>query len=155
MLSYSLESTLFFKERSASAASSTAASQAIPENDDIMRTLLLHEKKGAAPLGAPREETSSSESEDDFQPSISATVVGNSEISLCPWSFIVKILIIGFVSAVDEMESEEEETAPLVTIGHLQVPYDEVTEEMISRMTPAEKEAFIKLGQDMYEDMYN
>ena len=53
------------------------------DNEDIMRTLLAHEKKSMAPLlGAPvggvREDTSSSESEDDFQvskPGASSTTV--------------------------------------------------------------------------------
>jgi len=36
--------------------------------------------------------------------------------------------------------------------------YDEVVErgqELVSRMTPEEKEAYIKIGQKLYEDMHD
>ena len=56
--------------------------------------------------------------------------------------------------AVEEMESEEE-TVPMVTVAGEQVPYDEVTEEMVERLTPAEKEEYIRVGQQIYEDMYS
>ena len=55
---------------------------------------------------------------------------------------------------VEEMESEEE-TVPMVTVAGEQVPYDEVTEEMVERLTPAEKEEYIRVGQQIYEDMYS
>ena len=35
------------------------------------------------------------------------------------------------------------------------VPYDEVDEEMTQKMTPAERDAYIKIGQEMYENMYD
>ena len=54
-----------------------------------------------------------------------------------------------------ESEEEEEESVPMVTIGQLSVPFNEVTEEMTEKMTPLEKEAYIRLGQEMYEDMYD
>ncbi len=57
-------------------------------------------------------------------------------------------------SAADEkmeMESEDdEEMIPMVTIGSEQVPLDKVTEEMVARMTPAEKDEYIRLGQAVY-----
>lgn len=53
------------------------------------------------------------------------------------------------------MESEEdEEEETMVTIGDQKVLLHEVTDEMITRMTPAEKEEYIRLGQERYEDMY-
>ena len=59
---------------------STQQVQVSQDNDDIMRTLMAHEKKAIAPplggsVGGVREDTSSSESEDDFQvskPGVSA-----------------------------------------------------------------------------------
>ena len=53
-----------------------------------------------------------------------------------------------------EEAEEEEEEEPMVTIGNQKVPYNEVTEEMVALMTPAERDAYIQLGQEMYEDMY-
>ena len=55
--------------------------------------------------------------------------------------------------AVEEMESEEE-TVPMVTVGGDEVPYDKVTEEMVGRMTAAEKDEYIRVGQQMYEEMF-
>ena len=52
------------------------------------------------------------------------------------------------------MESEEE-TVPMVTVGGDEVPYDKVTEEMVERMTQAEKDEYIRVGQQMYEDMFS
>ena len=56
-------------------------------------------------------------------------------------------------SVVEEMESDEDEVA-MVTIGNRQVPIHEVTEDVIEQMTASEKEAYIALTQDLYQDMY-
>ena len=54
------------------------------------------------------------------------------------------------------MESDDDDDAvPMVTIGGAKVSYNDVTEEMVERMTPAEKEIYIQLGQEMYENMYD
>ena len=59
-------------------------------------------------------------------------------------------------AATVEMESEEEEeTEVTVTVGGKQVPYDEVTEEMVEGMNPQEKDEYIRVGQAMYQDMYD
>ena len=60
-------------------------------------------------------------------------------------------------AAVEEMASDDdmEETVPMVTIGNTAVPYDEVTEDMVSRMTTAEKDTYISVGQRIYEDVYD
>lgn len=53
------------------------------------------------------------------------------------------------------MESDDEDdTAPMVTIGDRRLPYHEVTDEMVAMMTPAEKEEYIRIGQEMYENYY-
>ncbi len=54
---------------------------------------------------------------------------------------------------VDESGEDEDEEAT-VTIGGTRVPFLEVTQEMIARMTPSEKDHYIKIGQEMYKDMY-
>ena len=54
------------------------------------------------------------------------------------------------------VESEEEEQeVPMVMVAGQPVPYDEVDEEMTQKMTPAERDAYIKIGQEMYENMYD
>lgn len=56
---------------------------------------------------------------------------------------------------VEEMDSDdEEESVPMVTIGIRKVPYQEVTPDMVEQMTPAEKDEYIRIGQELYSDMY-
>lgn len=50
------------------------------------------------------------------------------------------------------MESEEEET--MVSVAGKMVPLNEVTDEMVSKMSPEEKEDYIRLGQELYQNMY-
>ncbi|XP_013414753.1 general transcription factor IIE subunit 1 [Lingula anatina] len=111
------------------------------DSEDIMRTLLVHEKKTAA-VGLPGlpggsdDESSSSDSGDEASKPAAAILGGSAE-------------------AVDEMESDEDDEAePMVTIGDKKIPFHEVTDDMVHQMTPSEKETFIKMGQDMYADMY-
>ena len=53
---------------------------------------------------------------------------------------------------MDDDDDDEEEA--IVSIGGTKVPYHEVTEDMVAKMTPSEKEQYIKIGQEMYQDMY-
>ncbi|ELT98422.1 hypothetical protein CAPTEDRAFT_176545 [Capitella teleta] len=135
------QSEAFLPETSSKAGASSAGASGSQENDDIMKTLLMHEKKSTNdPMGGlPREDTSSSESEDDFQPAKPAAAA----------------VTLGAEEDFEEMESDDEEAVAMVMIGGQQVAFNEVSEEMIAKMTPSEKEAYIKLGQDMYEDMYD
>ena len=43
----------------------------------------------------------------------------------------------------------------MVTVAGQLVPYDEVNEEMTQKMTPGERDAYIRIGQEMYENMYD
>ena len=53
---------------------------------------------------------------------------------------------------MDDDDDDDEEA--IVSIGGTKVPYHEVTEDMVAKMTPAEKEQYIKIGQEMYQDVY-
>jgi len=60
---------------------------------------------------------------------------------------------------VDAMESDDElsdveMTSLTVTVGAEAVPLSEVTDEMVARMTAAEKAEYIRLGQQLY-DQFN
>lgn len=60
-----------------------------------------------------------------------------------------------FILVVDEMESDgDEEAVVMVIIGDIKVPLNEVTDELISKMSPMEKDNYIQLSQEMYADMY-
>ncbi|GAB1604770.1 general transcription factor IIE subunit 1-like [Argonauta hians] len=116
---------------------STSKAESVGSSNDIMRTLLVHEKKSMAPA-APlaifpgSDHGSSSDSEEEtVQPSVSGT-------------------------GVDEMESgdEEEEEVPMVSIGEMRIPLHEVTDNMVAQMTAEEKENYIRLGQELYQHLY-
>lgn len=101
-------------------------------SNEIETLLIIHEKKGGAPTGpipGQRNESSSSDSEDET-PKYSAPSQ----------------------NTVEEMESEEEET--MVSVAGKMVPLNEVTDEMVSKMSPEEKEEYIRLGQELYQNMY-
>ncbi|XP_041353567.1 general transcription factor IIE subunit 1-like [Gigantopelta aegis] len=99
---------------------------------EVMNTLLVHEKKATRALipGAGSDESSSSsEDESSIKP---AVISGN----------------------IDEMESEEEDSVPMVMIGDRKVPYPEITDDIVEQMTPDEKEEYIRIGQEWYQHMY-
>ncbi|RUS71059.1 hypothetical protein EGW08_021183 [Elysia chlorotica] len=57
---------------------------------------------------------------------------------------------------LEEMDSEEEDDdGPMVSIGSERVPYNSITSEMVASMTPLEKEEYIRIGQQLYENMYD
>lgn len=57
---------------------------------------------------------------------------------------------------VSEMGSEEEEdSGPLVTVGGLRVPYNDITPGQVAEMTPLEKEEYIRTGQQLYDAMFD
>ena len=64
-------------------------------------------------------------------------------------------LILFVLLAVEVMESEEEEEeVVMATVGGVKVPLNDVTEDMVSRMSLEEKAEYIRLGQEMYQSMY-
>ncbi|KAK7477625.1 hypothetical protein BaRGS_00031103 [Batillaria attramentaria] len=112
------------------ASSARPLAGAGPHSEDIMQTLLVHEPK-AGSSRLPDQE-SSDESDED-----------------------VSLMVPGAGGDVEEMESDEEEDAvPTVTIGGKRVPFHDVSDDMVSQMTPTEKEEYIRVGQELYENMY-
>ena len=53
------------------------------------------------------------------------------------------------------VEMSEEEEDPVLTIGNRKVLYQDITEDMITEMTPKEKDSYIEMGQELYKDMYD
>ncbi|XP_054718081.1 general transcription factor IIE subunit 1-like [Uloborus diversus] len=107
------------------------------KQDDIMEALLAHERKGVGESklvipGHNSNDESSSESEDSQKPVQSESM----DVE------------------VGEMESEEEDNL-MISVGDQKYAIDEVTEELISKMTPDEKEAYIRLTQDLYSRIYD
>ncbi|KAK3098814.1 hypothetical protein FSP39_023331 [Pinctada imbricata] len=102
--------------------------------NEISTLLYIHEKKGSGAGAIPgqNEEESSSDSEDET--SRKSATLGRD---------------------VEEMESEDEEDAvPMVTVNGKKLSYHDVTSDMVSQMTPREKDEYIRIGQEMYQNMY-
>ena len=61
-------------------------------------------------------------------------------------------------AGVEEMNSDDDDdddSPTMVTVQGQQVPYGDVTPDMVQRMTAAEKDEYIRIGQEMYQDMYD
>lgn len=99
--------------------------------DDIMRTLLSHETKSTS---ASRNDSGDSDSEAFQKPSFSQQVVDE---------------------YMNESDDDKQATNWMVEIGGSRIPFQDISEEMLQTMTPAEKEEYIRIGQEMYQDMYD
>lgn len=117
-----------------------------------MRALLIHEKKtpsatagsvgAAAPVTTANgsdSESETSESDDDSPPRPAAVAAHHRD--------------------EDEEEDDEfEEVAddPIVMVAGRPFSYSEVSQrpELVAQMTPEEKEAYIAMGQRMFEDLF-
>ncbi|XP_068594345.1 general transcription factor IIE subunit 1 [Cebidichthys violaceus] len=128
------------------------------ENEEVMRALLIHEKRGAAATGgggasaatkglssskanASDSESDTSESEDDslsVPPAAAAAHRGAQE------------------EEEDDDEFEEVGDEPMVMVGGRQFSYREVSQrpELVEQMSAQEKEAYIEMGQNLFQDMY-
>jgi len=106
------------------------------KQDDIMEVLLAHEKKaGLSALiipGAPDE----------------------SDLLMQEIEAAASKAIAGIADDVEEMDDEDDEDVSMVTIGDQSIPLHEVTEELIAKMTPSEKDVYIKLMQEVYSNIY-
>uniref|UniRef100_A0A131XW56 General transcription factor IIE subunit 1 n=1 Tax=Ixodes ricinus TaxID=34613 RepID=A0A131XW56_IXORI len=108
-------------------AAPVLAEQGAKPHSAIMEALLAHEKQEAAQ--PPRD---SSDSEDGHAMP-EQTQDAQSE----------------------EEDDDEEEEETQVMVEGVPVALQHVTEEMVSRMTPAEKEDYIRLRQELYSMMYD
>lgn len=52
-------------------------------------------------------------------------------------------------------DDEEDDGGPMVSIGSLRVPYNSITSEMVATMSPLEKSEYIRIGQQLYDAMYD
>ncbi|XP_053397649.1 general transcription factor IIE subunit 1-like [Mercenaria mercenaria] len=105
-------------------------------NREIENLLMIHEKKTnmSVPAMIPG--------------------VGNAEESDSSDSDAETAQPTGMSAEVAEDESEAEEEVVMVTVAGTKVPLSDVTDEMVARMSLEEKADYIRLGQEMYQDMY-
>ncbi|XP_015277205.1 PREDICTED: general transcription factor IIE subunit 1-like, partial [Gekko japonicus] len=127
---------------------------ALDNNEEVMRALLIHEKKtpsasvgalgGAPPLSstnASDSESETSESDEDSPPR-AAAATGT---------------LFGLVEEDDDDEFEVVTEDPTVTVAGRPFSYSQVTQrpELVAQMTPDEKDLYITMGQRMFEDMFD
>ncbi|KAM4608468.1 general transcription factor IIE subunit 1 [Polymixia lowei] len=127
------------------------------ENEEVMRALLIHEKRGVAASGgggasaaaraltsatanASDSESDTSESDDDSPAAPPPAVPAQHRIE----------------EDEDDDEFEEVGDEPMVTVGGRAFSYREVSQrpELVEQMSAQEKEAYIEMGQNLFQDMY-
>ncbi|XP_053561777.1 general transcription factor IIE subunit 1 [Bombina bombina] len=125
----------------------------LDENEEVMQALLIHEKKSAASVvkssptpasntGAGSDSDSDTSESDQDSPAPRQPVESTSRL----------------YKVEDEDDDEFEEVAEdlMVTVGGRPYLYSDVSQrpELVAQMTPQEKEAYIAMGQKMFEDFY-
>ncbi|KAF4086858.1 hypothetical protein AMELA_G00089130 [Ameiurus melas] len=123
------------------------------ENEEVMRALLIHEKKSApAPAGGAVHRTpilagNASDSESDTSESDEDSPVRAIAAPPKPGR-----------QDEDEEDDEFEEVGddPVVMVGGRAYSYREVGQrpELVEKMSAQEKEAYIEMGQNLFQDMY-
>ncbi|XP_018428102.1 PREDICTED: general transcription factor IIE subunit 1 [Nanorana parkeri] len=121
------------------------------DNEEVMQALLKHEKKTAAAVAgvsaAPASSAiAGSDSDSDTSESDQDSPAPRRPAASHRFE----------LDDDDDDEFEEVQTDPRVTVGGRSYLYSEVSQrpELVTQMTPQEKEAYIEMGQKMFEDMY-
>lgn len=131
----------------------------VDENEEVMRALLIHEKRAVAGAGAggasaaTRGFTSAvgnaSDSDSDTSESDDETPSGPPPAAAAPHRADEE-------DEEDDDEFEEVGDEPMVMVGGRQFSYREVSQrpELVEQMSAQEKEAYIEMGQNLFQDMY-
>lgn len=129
------------------------------ENEEVMRALLIHEKRGVAAAGgggtsvATRGLTSATANGSDSDSDTSESDDGSPTVP--PTT----------TAAYHQADKEEEDNdsdfeevgdEPMVTVGGQPFSYREVSQrpELVEQMSAQEKEAYIEMGRNLFQDMY-
>lgn len=130
----------------------------LDENEEVMRALLIHEtKSGTGSRGAvvskptipaanaSDSDSDTSESDEDSPPQ---APVHNAAAALRP----------GRQAEEEDEDDEFEEVGddPVVMVGGKPFAYREVSQrpELVEQMSAQEKDAYIEMGQTLFQDMY-
>lgn len=130
------------------------------ENEEVMRALLIHEKRAGAGAGAggasaatkgltsatanaSDSESDTSESDDDSPSNLPASAAAQHRANE--------------EDDDDDDEFEEVGDEPMVMVGGRLCSYREVSQrpELVEQMSAQEKEAYIEMGRNLYQDMYS
>ncbi|XP_069010812.1 general transcription factor IIE subunit 1 [Embiotoca jacksoni] len=129
----------------------------VDENEEVMRALLIHEKRGVA-AGAGGGGASAA-----ARGLVSATAKASDSESDTSESDDDSSAVPPPAAAVQHREDEEEDDdefeevgdEPMVMVGGRQFSYREVSQrpELVEQMSAQEKEAYIEMGQNIFQDM--
>lgn len=125
----------------------------LDNNEEVMRALLIHEKKtpsasvaaigGSAPsaINASDSESETSESDEDSPPRLATAAT----------------TLYKLTEDDDDDEFEVVTEDPTVMVAGRPFSYSQVNQrpELVAQMTPEEKELYITMGQRMFEDMFD
>ncbi|XP_060909716.1 general transcription factor IIE subunit 1 [Labrus mixtus] len=129
------------------------------ENEEVMRALLIHEKRGAAAAGgggasvATRGLTSATGNASDSDSDTSESDDGSPS---APPTTTAAHSRADEDDEEDDGEFEEVGDEPMVTVGGRPFSYREVSQrpELVEQMSAQEKEAYIEMGRNLFQDMY-
>lgn len=118
-----------------------------------MSVLLAHEKKNNNTANAvkslPGDESDSS-SDEIINEVKHVNDIGNfAAFFTNSCNYIGKFTIM-FLAEIELMDSDEDDTTPTVRVGHKTIAITDINDEIIAEMTPAEKEEYIQLYQELY-----
>ncbi|XP_030642807.1 general transcription factor IIE subunit 1 [Chanos chanos] len=133
------------------------------ENEEVMLALLIHEKRGGAgpaPGAAVSMATASAANPSDSE---SDTSESDEESPMRGPAHAASSSLLRAGRREEEEEEEEEEDdfeevgdEPVVMVGGRPFSYREVSQrpELVAQMSAQEKEAYIEMGQNLFQDMY-
>lgn len=127
------------------APSEKAVPQRLPQaaNHDIMKDLLAHESVSKKPRLDENKKSAQDESSDESDGEFS-NVVDGSLARTGPTNMVTE-------GAGDGSDDEDE---IMVKIGDKNIPLDDITDEMIEKMTPEEHDAYMKAYQEAFSHIY-
>ncbi|XP_066991138.1 general transcription factor IIE subunit 1 isoform X2 [Anabrus simplex] len=109
--------------------------------DDIMSVLLAHEKR--------------SSNLNSTAAAVKAVIPGHGDSgSDSSGEEDNRIMDISLQDEIGQIESDDDDFIPTVSIGDKAVPLNEVTDVLISQMTAEEKEAYIQMYQEQYSHLF-
>lgn len=125
------------------------------ENEEVMRALLIHEKRSAAGGGmggASAATKGLASATGNASDSDSDTSESDDESPANPPPAQHRVE----EEEDDDDDFEEVSDEPMVMVGGRPCSYREVSQrpELVEQMSAQEKEAYIEMGQNLYQDMY-
>uniref|UniRef100_A0A8C6V033 General transcription factor IIE, polypeptide 1, alpha n=1 Tax=Neogobius melanostomus TaxID=47308 RepID=A0A8C6V033_9GOBI len=127
----------------------------VDENEEVMRALLIHEKRSAPATGGSAATAAATKglTGANASDSESDTSESDDEMPAAPPTAPLRR-----VEEEDDEDDDFEEVgaAHTVMVGGRPYSYSEVSErpELVEKMSAQEKEAYIEMGQNLFQDMY-